>query len=215
MQELEPSAGIRRAFRVAVPQLREARVPFLVGGSMAVWALGGPATHNDLDLVIKPADARAACDVLTAAGMREEPAPEEWLFKLWSGDVAVDLIFHPAGIEVTDAVISRAKWISVLAVMAPLMAIEDVLAAQLHALGPHNLDLAPALAAARSVREQIDWARLRVATAGSAFAAAFFTLVEQLEIVGPAAPVESPPIVAVPGRGGGSFDTVTVERIRD
>lgn len=214
MQELELPAEIRETFRIAVPELRDAHIPFVVGGSMAVWARGGPATQNDIDLIIKPDDAPAARDVLVAAGLRQEPVPEEWLFKVWSGNVPIDLIFHPAGLTVTDAVLARAELISVLAVMAPLMAIEDVLAAQLHALGPHNLDFAPALATARSIREQIDWTRLRAITSDSPFAAAFFTLLERLEIVYPVTPPERHPAMPMPTLGRQS-DTVTVERLRD
>lgn len=39
---------------------------------------------------------------------------------------------------------------------------------------------------ARSLREQIDWEHVRTRTAGSPFAHAFFTLVEELGVVKPA-----------------------------
>ena len=41
--------------------------------------------------------------------MRPERPPEEWLYKACDGDVLVDLIFRPAGLEVTDEVIERGE----------------------------------------------------------------------------------------------------------
>jgi hypothetical protein len=173
---------IGETLRIAVATLRDARVPFVLGGSLAVWARGGPQTQNDLDLMLKPDDAEAALRALTEAGMRAERPPEEWLFKAWHGDVMIDLIFAPAGLEMTDEVLARAEMISVLAVATPVMALEDVLATKLNALSEHALDYRPILAMARALREQIDWRRLRTQTAGSAFASAFFTLADELGI---------------------------------
>jgi hypothetical protein len=178
--------------RLAVATLRDARVRFVLGGSLAVWARGGPQTQNDLDLMVKPEDAEDALRALTEAGMRPERPPEEWLFKAWHGDVMIDLIFRPAGLELTDAVFERADQISVLAVSTPVMALDDVLATKLNALSEHTLDYRPTLAMARSLREQIDWQRLRASTSGSPFAKAFFTLVDELGIAPPAALAAGP-----------------------
>jgi hypothetical protein len=162
--------------------LRAREIPFALGGSVAAWARGGPITQNDLDLMVKPADAASALAALDAAGMRTERPVEEWLFKAWHGDVMIDLIFHPAGLEITDEVIARAEVLPVFAVATPVLAIEDVLATKLNALTEHDLDYRPTLAIARAVREQVDWQRLRAQTVGSPFARAFFVLAEGLQI---------------------------------
>jgi hypothetical protein len=114
--------------------------------------------------------------------MRAEYPPEEWLFKAWRDGVMIDLIFRPAGLEITDEVFERAETMSVLALSMPVMAIEDVLATKLNALTEHDLDYRPTLAIARAIREQIDWQRLHALTAGSPFARAFFVLAEDLRI---------------------------------
>jgi predicted nucleotidyltransferase len=171
------------SLKKAVAALREAGVPFLLGGSLAVWARGGPETHHDLDFVIKPADAERALQVLGDAGMRVEKPPEEWLYKAWDGDVLIDLIFAPRGLEVTDEVFERAELLHVAGITIPAMAIEDVLATKLMALHDHQLDYESLLAIARAVREQIDWESLRARTADSAYAKAFFTLCDELDIV--------------------------------
>ena len=170
------------ALRIAIAAMRDANVPFVLGGSFAAWARGGPLPQNDLDLMVKPADADRALEALAAAGMRTERPPEEWLVKAWHGDVMVDVIFHPSGLEMTDDVLARADTLSVMAISTPVMALEDMLATKLMALDEHSLDYSGLLAIARALREQIDWDALYVRTAGSPFATAFFTLVRELQI---------------------------------
>jgi hypothetical protein len=184
--EERPVHALGEALRCAVATLRDAGIPFVLGGSLAAWARGGPEPWNDLDLMVKPQDAERALEALSSAGMRPERPPEEWLFKAWHGDVLVDIIFHPAGLEVTDELLARAEPLSVLAVETPVMALEDVLATKLNALNEQqSLDYRACLAIARSLREQIDWDRLRELTAKSPYARAFFTLVEELQIAPP------------------------------
>jgi predicted nucleotidyltransferase len=175
------------SLKKAVAALRESGVPFLLGGSLAVWARGGPETQHDLDLVIKPEDADRSLQVLAAAGMRVEKPPEEWLHKAWDGDVLIDLIFAPRGLDVTDALIERGELLHVAGITIPVMALEDVLVTKLMALHEHELDYTPLLTIARAVREQIDWESLQARTAESPYAKAFFTLCDELDIVPPGA----------------------------
>jgi predicted nucleotidyltransferase len=113
--------------------------------------------------------------------MRTERPPEEWLLKAYDGDVLIDLIHHPRGLSVDDAIFDRAEEMAVLAVTVPVMALEDVLVAKLLALDEQReLDYTSLLAIARSLREQIDWDAVRERTSHSPYAKAFFTLVEEL-----------------------------------
>jgi hypothetical protein len=178
-----PPASIEASLKKAVAALREADVPFLLAGSLAVWARGGPETRHDLDFVIKPEDADRALAVLADAGMKPEKPPEEWLHKAWDGDVLIDLIYAPRGLDVTDEVIERGELLHVSGITIPVMAIEDVLATKLMALHEHELDYTGVLRIARAVREQIEWSSLRLRTRGSPFAAAFFVMCEELGIV--------------------------------
>jgi hypothetical protein len=172
--------------KLSVATLRDAGIPFMLGGSLAAWARGGPEPKKDLDLMLKPADAEAALQALAAAGMRTAHPPEEWLYKAWNDDVLVDLIFRPSGLEITDEVLGRAETISVMAVATPVMRLEDMLVTMLLALDEHCLCYSSLLGIARSLREKIDWAGLRSRTSSSPFAKAFFTLVEELGIATPA-----------------------------
>ena len=87
--------------------LRDAEIPFALGGGMAIWAHGGPETEHDLDFFVKPEDAERALQALAEIGFRPEKPPEGWLYKAWDGDVLVDLIFEPAGMRVDDKLFRR------------------------------------------------------------------------------------------------------------
>jgi Uncharacterised nucleotidyltransferase len=174
---------IEATLKKAAQALRDAGVPFLLGGSLASWARGGPESTHDLDLMVKPQDAERALAALVNAGMRPEDPPEEWLYKAWDGDVLVDLIHHPKGIEVDDEVIARGDSLSVLSMEMRVMALEDVFVTKLMALSEHALRFEGVLQMARSLREQVEWERVRSQTASSPFARAFFTLAEGLGIV--------------------------------
>src|SRR6266540_1655473 len=144
----------------AAAAMRDADVPFLLGGGLAVWARGGPETEHDLDFMVKPEDADRALEALAAAGFRTEKPPEEWLYKGWEGDLLIDLIFDPAGNPVDDAMFERADDLEV-----------------------HAVDFDDSLEFARALREQIDWDTVWAQTSASPFARAFFYLVEQLDIL--------------------------------
>lgn len=179
----QPFADIEHTLKRSVAALRDAGIPFLLGGSLASWARGGPQTRHDLDLIIKPEHAEQALEALQQAGMRPERPPEEWLLKAWDGDTLVDLIYCPKGLPVDDELIARGEELSVLGMEIRVMALEDVMATKLLALTEHSLRYESLLQIARALREQIDWAAVRMRTADSPFARAFFVLLEGLEIV--------------------------------
>ncbi|MEX1142767.1 MAG: nucleotidyltransferase family protein [Thermoleophilaceae bacterium] len=170
----------------SIAAFREAEVPFLLAGSLAVWAQGGPEKRKDLDFVVKPEDAQRAVEALEAAGMRPERPPEGWLYKAWDDDICIDVIFHPLGIDVDDAVLERGRELNVLAMMVNVMALEDVLCSKLLAIDEHHADYGALIGLARAVREQVDWDDVRARTDESPFARAFFAIVEGLGVLEPA-----------------------------
>jgi hypothetical protein len=182
----QPFSDLEATLKKAASALRGADVPFLLGGSLASWARGGPETRHDLDLMIKREDVERAVAALTEVGMRAEDPPEEWLVKAWDGDVLVDLIFSPKGLPIDDEVIARGDVMAVLSMEMRVMAIEDVLITKLMAIDEHHIRYEGLLPIARALREQVDWAHVRRATASSPFGRAFFVLLEGLEILSPA-----------------------------
>jgi len=177
-----PFERLLETLKRAAGALREADLPFALGGGVAVWAHGGPETEHDLDLFVKPEDAERALEVLAAEGFRPEKPPEGWLYKAWDGDVLVDLIFEPSSVTIDDDFIASAPLTEVYAVRMRVLRPEDVLVTKLLAMREHDVDYEAVLEIARSVREQIDWDEVRERTRDSPYAKAFFTLVDELEL---------------------------------
>ena len=177
-----PFDDIEATLKKSVAAFRQAGVPALLAGSLAVWARGGPEARHDLDFVVKPEDAERALQALEDAGMKVERPPEAWLLKAWDGEVLVDVIYEPRGLVVDDDLIARGEEREVMAIGLRLMAIEDVLVSKLMALDEHSADYSQLLLMTRTLREQIDWRDLRTRTRASPFAKAFFTLAEELDI---------------------------------
>jgi hypothetical protein len=184
----QPFSDLEDALKKSAAALRGADVPFLLGGSLASWARGGPETRHDLDLVVKPADIERALEALEQAGLKREEPPEEWLVKAWDGSTLVDLIHHPKGIPADDALIERGEVMSVLGMEMRVMALEDVLVTKLMALSEHSLRYESLLAISRALREQVDWDDVRARTSDSVFARAFFVMLEGLGVVAEAKP---------------------------
>lgn len=176
-------SDIESTLKKSVAALRDANIPFLLGGSLASWARGGPETRHDLDFMIKEEDAERALDALEQVGMKREIPPEGWLVKAWDGDVLVDLIHHPTEMRVTDEVIERGEVLNVLSMEIRVMALEDVLVTKLRALSEHHLRYESLLAISRALREKVDWHDVRRRTEDYTFARAFFVMLEGLGII--------------------------------
>ena len=183
MAESSPKELEQTMKRVAA-SLREAEVPYLLAGSFASWARGGPQRRNDLDFVVKPADLERAVDALREAGMEEVENPEEWLSKVRDENgVMVDVIHSPAGLPIDDEAIERGDDVEVAGMTFRVMSLEDVLTTKLFAFKEHYLDYEAILEIARTLREQIDWDELRRRAGGYPYAKPFFVLAEELGVI--------------------------------
>lgn len=166
----------------ACAALDAAEVPVMLGGGMAVWAMGGPPSDHDVDFYLREEDAQRATDVLAAEAMDVSVPPEGWLLKAHDDGILVDLIFRPAGGPIGDEHFERATLRELMAQPVLVASINDVLVTKLLALSEQEPDFRSVLELVRALREQIDWEFVTLRTASSPFAAAFFTLVEALGI---------------------------------
>jgi hypothetical protein len=173
---------ITAAMKRSAALLRDADIEYALGGSLAGWAHGGPAVCSDVDFVVRPADAERALQALADGGLRPERPPEGWLVKAYDGDVLIDLIHEPNGLDV-DETLARATTMSVLSLDMKVLTVDDVLITKLSAFEEHYIDFVGLLPIARALREQADWERVREATSQSAIAIGFFAMAEALEIV--------------------------------
>jgi len=169
--------------------LRDADIDFALGGGLSAWVHGGPPTENDVDILIREADAGDALRALDAAGLETARPPEGWLVKAWSDGILVDLMFGPAGAVVDEEFLQRCEERDVAAVRMRVMPVNDLLVGKMLALSEHHLDYAPILEHARALREQVDWQEVEERTAQSPFARAFLYLLTELGVRDDRAPV--------------------------
>ncbi|WP_339325614.1 BON domain-containing protein [Frankia torreyi] len=184
--------------------LKEADIPFALGGSYACWARGGPEPVHDVDFMLREEDVPRAVEVLAAAGLRPVDPPEDWLTKVFDGEVLVDLIHHPVGRAVTPEMLERSSEMSVDSVRMPVLDATDWFEMTLLALEERYCDLARVLPMIRAMREQVDWDQVRRSTAASPFAEAALLVATRLNLI---PPVDAAPVAARPGEivasGGG------------
>ena len=179
----EDPQAILASCKKAAAILMDAGIRFAVGGGIACWCYGAPESDHDVDFMVREEDARRAQDVLVTHGMKPEDPPEDWLLKVYDGDVLIDLIYRPEGLTITDEVLDRAPERDVAALKMKVLRLEDVFVTKLLSYNEHHLDYLGLLAVARAVREQVDWNEVADSVDHSPFAAPFLTLVERLGIV--------------------------------
>lgn len=177
-----------RTLTKVVNTLAAQGIDFAVAGGCAVYARGGPPSDHDVDVFLLEDHVEAAQKALADAGMRHEEPPEDWLTKVYDGDVLVDLIFRPNYRSDMAELLARAEPLRVGPALAPVITATDLMVDKLLVLNPHRCDFSPLLYIARDLREQIDWAQVAVETAESPYARSFLILVEALSV----AEVEGP-----------------------
>jgi hypothetical protein len=166
--------------------LKKTGLPFALAGSVAVYAHGGTQNlQHDVDFCIRPQDADAVAGALTEAGLTVYTPPEDWLLKATCLGQQVDLIFELAHEPVSTELLGRAEELSVDSVLMPVLSPTDLLGGLLAAFSEHHCDFGAVLPIARTLREKIDWDVLRRARGDEPMPAAFFYILERLEIVPP------------------------------
>lgn len=181
------SDNLRDALRRAASALKAHGPQFALAGSYALWVHGGPEPVHDVDFAIAEPDVDAATVTLDAAGFTITRPPEDWLFKANLDSVFVDVLHAINGVPVDAELIESGESHEVLAIRMQVLSPTVVLTQKLCALHEHSCDFTKLLPAARAVRERVDWAQVRAATAENDFAVAFFVLLDRLGITAAAA----------------------------
>ena len=174
---------LREALKRVAVSLKESGRPFALIGGYAVWARGGPEPDHDVDFMVAEEDAAAAAEWLASDGFQVVQPPEDWLFKVFTDDVMVDVIHRDAGDPATRDVVVDADEFEVLSVQMPVISGTELIVQKLAAMDEHACDFGRLLPVARALREQVDWERVRKETRENHFAAAFLFLGERLSVV--------------------------------
>jgi len=176
-------AGLATTLKRVAAALKQAEIPFALGGSFAVYAHGGHSSDHDVDFLIREQDKDRALEDLAAVGFEVAEPPEDWLVKVFDDGRMVDLIFRPVESPVTDATLADTEMLSVEAIYLPVASATQLMIHKLLSYTQHYCDFATGLPVARSLREQIDWNRVRRETANSPYAEAFLMLLDRLDVV--------------------------------
>jgi putative nucleotidyltransferase-like protein len=175
--------GLATTLKRVAAALKQAEIPFALGGSFAVYAHGGHSSDHDVDFLLREQDKDRAAEELTAAGFEVEQPPEDWLFKVYDDGRMADMIYRPVESAVTDETLRDTVLLSVEAIAMPVLSATQLMIHKLLSYTQHYCDFATGLPVARSLREQIDWDRVRRETIESPYAEAFLVLLDRLDVV--------------------------------
>jgi hypothetical protein len=186
---------LRTALKRSASALKADGVAFALGGGYALWVAGGPEPSHDVDIVVAEPDVEMAANSLSAAGLRVERPPEDWLFKAYCDPdgssepeeepALVDVLHRLGGVPVEHSLLDTAREYEVLGIRIPVLPPTPIMIAKLQSLSEHYCDFAALLLVVRAVREQLDWTEIRRATEDNPFAEAFMLLIERLGITPP------------------------------
>lgn len=179
----ETQEKLREALKRVGVALKETGIPFALAGGYAAWARGGPEPDHDVDFLVAEADQESAAARLRAAGLEVERPPEDWLFKVRTDGVTVDVLYRAAGKPVTSEVVEAAEEIEVLSVVLPVITGTDLVVQKMSVLDERYCDLSKLLPTLRALREQVDWVRVRRETVENPFCEAVLLLLDRLGVV--------------------------------
>ncbi len=124
-----------KVLRQAVDALRLSGVPYLIAGGLAAKMYGKRRTTHDIDLFVKPSDARRLMETLASAEFSTQVTFPDWLYKAFKHDVMVDIIFRSEGnVTVDDETLSRARWMEYRGRSLPVVPPEVLLMMKVFAL---------------------------------------------------------------------------------
>ena len=175
--------GLATTLKRVASVLKQAEIPFALGGSFAAYAHGGYSSDHDVDFLLREQDKERALEELAAVGFTVEQPPEDWLVKVFDEGRMVDLIYRPIESPVTDETLADTVQRPVEAISMPVLSATQLMIHKLMSYTQHYCDFATGLPLARSLREQIDWDRVRRETRKSPYAEAFLILLDRLDVV--------------------------------
>jgi Uncharacterised nucleotidyltransferase len=155
------SAG--EMYRSIVWHLREAGIPYLVGGTYALEHYADVRRDTkDLDLFVRRADWTRITDTLAAQGLRCELVFSHWLGKAKENGYFVDMIFAGGNgfVEVDDEWLAHGVPSVVLDVPVHLVPAEEMIWSKAFVMERERFDGADVLHILRKSARDLDWNRL-------------------------------------------------------
>src|SRR6516165_1308715 len=92
---VDMTPAVRAFYTRTLVAIKDAGIPFLVGGAYALERYTGIERHTkDFDLFIRAADLERILRVMDDLGCRTEVTFPHWLAKAYRGDHFIDVIFN-------------------------------------------------------------------------------------------------------------------------
>jgi hypothetical protein len=150
-------------YRRTALALREADLPFLVGGAFAL-AHYTPVVRDtkDFDIFVRQSDVPAVLACLQAVGFRTEVPFPHWLAKAYDGEVFVDIIYSSGNgvAQVDDVWFEQARGAQVMDLPMLLCPAEEMIWSKAFVLERERFDGADVAHLIRDQGHQLDWERL-------------------------------------------------------
>jgi hypothetical protein len=150
-------------YRDAMRVLREAEVPFLLGGAYALAIYTGIERHTkDFDLFLRESDLDAAMRAFAEKEFRVARTHPHWLAKAYCGDECIDLIYRSGNglCDVDDSWFERARPDEALGVPVKLVAPEEIIWMKAFIMERERYDGADIAHLLFSCAEKLDWQHL-------------------------------------------------------
>ncbi|MDP8960119.1 MAG: nucleotidyltransferase family protein [Actinomycetota bacterium] len=136
-----PDVGAEQQFldvlREALDVLERAAIPHALMGGLAIAVLGRPRWTHDIDIFVRPDDARRALGAFEEAGFDVEETNPMWLFKATKSGVLVDLIFRSHGTYFDDEMLRRSVETAFKGERVRLLPPEDLIVIKVSAFAEH------------------------------------------------------------------------------
>lgn len=150
-------------YRTAMEVLRDARVPFMVGGAFALERHAGISRFTkDFDVFISPSDVDRALAAFQAKGYSTELTAPHWLAKVLYEDLYVDLIWSSGNgvATVDDDWFAHALEDEILGMPALIVPAEEMIWQKAYIMERERFDGADVIHVIHERAEALDWDRL-------------------------------------------------------
>ncbi|MBI4510898.1 MAG: hypothetical protein HY698_14795 [Deltaproteobacteria bacterium] len=163
------SLASRAAYRRVMAVLKGRKRPFLVGGAIGISAQIGIVVDGDLELLVRPSDARDVLDAFSAAGFRVIPDPSLPRARVEYGPVAVTVSWglpDPLGGVIDEAWFEYSKRVHLLDLRVRVAPIEELLWLRIAAASDDRVGDPVVEEVLLSHGHELDWQRLLLRLAG-------------------------------------------------
>lgn len=153
----------RRFYEDVLRVLVRSRIPFIVGGALALKHFAGIARDTkDLDIFLRRRDVDRVLSTLEEVGFETDKLFPHWLAKAWSGPHFVDFIYSSANglCEVDDAWFRHAAHCTLWGVPVLVSPAEEMIMSKCYVMERERFDGADIYHLLEACGPTLDWDRL-------------------------------------------------------